>query len=652
MNKSEAGSCYSESQKHRAIEEKRQQNGSTRQSPHISIDSDRAPSNETASLFQTGGSFLGIHWCWSATSCIITMILILGIASSTTFLWVGISGAQKREEDHFQRDAGDLIRRLKSQFDQYVTAASYVHSYCRDRSFTREEFRFLYEYLIDDGLDFKAVQFDPNITRDEREQFEAEAKAYYAEFYPHVNYRGFVGFETEIPTMLEPRSPQDFYFPIHFMEPIVGNEAAIDLDYYSHISRRQTLEFCMGQGEPGLTDRLVLVKDPDVVSRCGAIDPAYGVVLMHPGVMLQNSNETWPRDLSSIVICIPDLLGNTVESGGNALEGTRIYIYDASDSSGAPAVYLGAILAHDFDDVEFLPEKTPDSLRENDLVIDELIAVTPNKNWSIVVVGSTSTYRPDITFVILGGVVIIVAAICVAFWVYHSAIRIRKFNDLRSSNEAEKANLILENAREAAKAERELNDFIAHEVRNPVSAAMTACSFVKSALKKPESLRDEETLKVAQEDVQVIDHSLNFVGDLLRNMLDMHRAADKKLKINLSPSDLLYDIFLPTAGMLYRRGDSKVKVLTECPSDLFVETDPLRLKQVVLNLGRNSVKFISQGFIRLRAQVVDGTVEISVEDSGSGVPVEKRALLFNKFQDSLDVLSQGTVSSIAVAAMI
>ena len=38
----------------------------------------------------------------------------------------------------------------------------------------------------------------------------------------------------------------------------------------------------------------------------------------------------------------------------------------------------------------------------------------------------------------------------------------------------------------------------------------------------------------------------------------------------------------------------------------------------------------------------DGTVEISVEDSGVGVPKEKRKLLFQKFQDSLDVLSQGT----------
>jgi signal transduction histidine kinase len=67
------------------------------------------------------------------------------------------------------------------------------------------------------------------------------------------------------------------------------------------------------------------------------------------------------------------------------------------------------------------------------------------------------------------------------------------------------------------------------------------------------------------------------------------------------------------------------------------------LKQVVLNLGRNSLKFVESGYVRLCAQVVDGMVELSIEDSGPGIPPEKQGLLFNKFQESLDSLSQGTV---------
>ena len=85
--------------------------------------------------------------------------------------------------------------------------------------------------------------------------------------------------------------------------------------------------------------------------------------------------------------------------------------------------------------------------------------------------------------------------------------------------------------------------------------------------------------------------------------------------------------------MLYQR-DSNVDATVDCPKILIVATDCLRLKQVMLNLGRNSTKFVHSGFIRFRAAMVDGLAP--------GIPVEKRGALFEKFQSSLDVLSQGT----------
>ena len=62
----------------------------------------------------------------------------------------------------------------------------------------------------------------------------------------------------------------------------------------------------------------------------------------------------------------------------------------------------------------------------------------------------------------------------------------------------------------------------------------------------------------------------------------------------------------------------------------------------MMNLGRNSVKFTSSGWIRFRATVVGDLVELCVADTGPGIPESKRDKLFDKFQTSLDVLSQGT----------
>ena len=49
-----------------------------------------------------------------------------------------------------------------------------------------------------------------------------------------------------------------------------------------------------------------------------------------------------------------------------------------------------------------------------------------------------------------------------------------------------------------------------------------------------------------------------------------------------------------------------------------------------------------RGFVRLRADVRDGKVHLYIEDSGPGIPQEKRSHLFGKFQETLDSLSQGT----------
>ena len=172
---------------------------------------------------------------------------------------------------------------------------------------------------------------------------------------------------------------------------------------------------------------------------------------------------------------------------------------------------------------------------------------------------------------------------------------------------------------------------------------MAACSFVKANVEKEKPLQTAEDKETVRDDIHTIEYALSFVSDLLRNILDVHRASSKKLKVNKMVVDVKTDVLEPCASMLTQRGGD-LEVTTKCPSNLIVMSDVLRLKQVILNLGRNSSKFVEKGFIRLSAEVVNGHVQLAVEDSGPGLPPEKREKLFTKYQDSLDVLAQGTVS--------
>jgi signal transduction histidine kinase len=121
------------------------------------------------------------------------------------------------------------------------------------------------------------------------------------------------------------------------------------------------------------------------------------------------------------------------------------------------------------------------------------------------------------------------------------------------------------------------------QVRNPLAAAMSACNFVSSAVNETQHGTEASRASV-REDVTVIESSLHFINDLLRNMLDMQRASSNQLQLKNAPTDVLRDVLQPIDSMLYRR-DGTYEVQIECPDNLVVSTDALRLKQIVLNLG-------------------------------------------------------------------
>jgi signal transduction histidine kinase/CheY-like chemotaxis protein len=236
---------------------------------------------------------------------------------------------------------------------------------------------------------------------------------------------------------------------------------------------------------------------------------------------------------------------------------------------------------------------------------------------------------------------IFAAGILIASGALFAAWRDKKMNELRSSAEAERAALIIENAHQSAMAERELNDFLAHEVRNPLAAATTACSFVSQHVHNAQTLHTEESILTVREDVGVISFSLHYINDLLRDLLDAHKASREQLRIDIKPANLYKDVFEPVSTILYKR-DHNFTIEVDCADTLYVLTDRLRLKQIILNLSTNACKFVEKGYIRIGANVVNNSVHLFVEDSGPGIPKDKQETLFEKFQTSLDSLSQGT----------
>lgn len=233
------------------------------------------------------------------------------------------------------------------------------------------------------------------------------------------------------------------------------------------------------------------------------------------------------------------------------------------------------------------------------------------------------------------------AVILVSFMIGCLAVVVFSQKQRHSDMLAEKQEQLVNHSKKAAQNEKELNDFIAHEVRNPLAAALSATSFVAVSVNEREPLATEESREAVREDVNILESSLQFINDLLRSMLDLSRARSNQLVLDLVPTDIKRDILDPSASMLYNR-DSMFIVDVQCAENLIMSVDKLRVQQIVLNLARNSSKFVEAGFVRLTAVPVQDGLCITVEDSGPGIPVSKREKLFSRFQDSLDELNQGT----------
>jgi CHASE1-domain containing sensor protein len=256
-------------------------------------------------LICSGALTLSAH---GQAKVVLVLTILVGVVASSLFLSLGIITTGNQVDEHFTRRATEVAREIEGSWDDVETKALWLHTACRPRDITRPQFRELYEHMSHKGVNFQAISCAYNVTIDEREALEDEARDCFQENNPHVNYSDFTGLEPDPAnpgglTALS-RSEHPFYFPVRFIEPIEGNEAAIDFDLYSSASRAQTIEAALTNWKPTLTPRLKLIQETD--------PSAYSVILMHPGIPVSTDPGRRPRELATLVIRIPDVLHSAV----------------------------------------------------------------------------------------------------------------------------------------------------------------------------------------------------------------------------------------------------------------------------------------------------------------------------------------------------
>ncbi|MCR5877246.1 PAS domain S-box protein [Phenylobacterium sp. J367] len=182
-------------------------------------------------------------------------------------------------------------------------------------------------------------------------------------------------------------------------------------------------------------------------------------------------------------------------------------------------------------------------------------------------------------------------------------------------------------AREAAEAAAAVKaDFMAnmsHELRTPLTSVL---GFTNLALNQPD-LSD-----TTRRHIEKASNAGAALLTIVNDILDFSRLESGRLQIRPQPCDLdaLCRSTLELFGAQAEEKGVQLRYAAEgLPAHLTL--DPERVRQVLLNLVGNAVKFSDRGAVRLTASWRAGRLRIAVEDDGPGIAPDQQALLFRRF---------------------
>jgi signal transduction histidine kinase/ActR/RegA family two-component response regulator len=186
-----------------------------------------------------------------------------------------------------------------------------------------------------------------------------------------------------------------------------------------------------------------------------------------------------------------------------------------------------------------------------------------------------------------------------------------------------RVNLRTEQALTAVKAKSNFLANMSHEIRTPMNGVLGML----------ELLKEDSLTTVQQEQVTTAFNSAEGLLAIINDVLDVSKIDAGKMKLNtepVSPGFLIEDVCTLLAPQFRAKKLQLVHEITPEAYDHYV-LDSTRIRQIVLNLLGNALKFTDRGSVNVHCEVERGEMRIEVIDTGIGILPEQQESLFDEF---------------------